>query len=119
MEGYISRSEKAKAITGKLSKAMAWGGVAIEAVSAFKDIGNAMDELEGRGQKLSKSFGSLIGGALGGFVGFLIGKNPGTTAAGATIGSNIGKKVGDLIAQLFGIETNAEAANERLKEVNE
>ena len=119
MEGYISRSEKAKAITGKLSKAMAWAGVAVEAVSAFKDIGNAMDELEGRGQKLSKSFGSLIGGGLGGFLGFFLGGGPATAAVGATIGSNIGKKAGDFIAQLFDVKTHAEAANERLKEVNE
>lgn len=119
MEGYISRSEKAKNITGKLSKAMAWGGVAIEAVSAFKDIGNAMDELEGRGQKLSKSFGSLIGGGLGGFLGFFLGGGPATAAVGATIGSNIGKKAGDIIAQLFDVKTNAEAADKRLEEVNE
>ena len=118
MEGYISRSEKAKNITGKLSKAMAWAGVAIEAVSAFKDIGNAMDELEGRGQKLSKSFGTLIGGGLGGFIGSYLG-GPGTAAIGANIGSNIGKKVGDIAAQLFGIKTHAEAADKRLEEVNE
>ena len=117
IEGYISRSEKAKNITGKLSKAMAWAGVAIEAVGAFKDIGNAMDELEGRGQKLSKAFGTLIGGGLGGILGSFLG--PGTAAVGANIGSIIGKKVGDLSAQLFDIKTHAEAADKRLEEVNE
>lgn len=116
MEGYISRSEKAKSITEKLSKAMAFGGVAIEAISTLKQLKKGMEEVEGQGKNLLEVGGSAIGGAIG----FML-----FGPMGAATGMGIGKSIAGIIAELTGFQTSLEKAyktsekfNEELSKVN-
>lgn len=110
MEGYISRSEKAKSITEKLSKAMAIGGVAIEAISALKQLKKGMEEVEGQGKNLLEVGGSAIGGVIG-FILF------GPMGAAAAMG--IGKSIAGIIAELTGFQTSLEKAYETSEKFNE
>lgn len=110
MEGYISRSEKAKAITEKLSKAMAFGGVAIEAISALKQLKKGMEEVEGQGKNLLEVGGSTIGGVIG----FML-----FGPMGAAAGMGIGKSIAGIIAELTGFQTSLEKAYETSEKFNE
>lgn len=110
MEGYISRSEKAKSITEKLSKAMAFGGVAIEAISALKQLKKGMEEVEGQGKNLLEVGGSTIGGVIG----FML-----FGPMGAAAGMGIGKSIAGIIADLTGFQTSLEKAYETSEKFNE
>ena len=110
MEGYISRSEKAKSITEKLSKAMAFGGVAIEAISALKQLKKGMEEVEGQGKNLLEVGGSTIGGVIG----FML-----FGPMGAAAGMGIGKSIAGIIAELTGFQTSLEKAYETSEKFNE
>ena len=110
MEGYISRSEKAKSITEKLSKAMAIGGVVIEATSALKQLKKGMEEVEGQGKNLLEVGGSTIGGAIG----FML-----FGPMGAAAGMGIGKSIAGIIAELTGFQTSLEKAYETSEKFNE
>ena len=110
MEGYISRSEKAKTITEKLSKAMAFGGVAIEAISTLKQLKKGMEEVEGQGKNLLEVGGSAIGGAIG----FML-----FGPMGAATGMGIGKSIAGIIAELTGFQTSLEKAYETSEKFNE
>ena len=110
MEGYISRSEKAKSITEKLSKAMTFGGVAIEAISALKQLKKGMEEVEGQGKNLLEVGGSTIGGVIG----FML-----FGPMGAAAGMGIGKSIAGIIAELTGFQTSLEKAYETSEKFNE